>query len=295
MDDGTAGMVQIFGTVNPFSMVVVFWFGCIIGSFLNVCIYRLPVGRSIVFPPSACGSCGVPLTWWQNIPILSYLLLRGACARCHTSYSPRYALIELLTGLTALTFWVHFQGAGWPFFYYFAMACILIVVFFIDLDHWIIPDQTSVKAMWVGLAGSMLLPGRAEIFTGLLPPLNLTHWPAPLTHLLASALGALVGWGFFASIAIIGALYAHQEAMGGGDVRLAGMIGAFLGWEKAMLSFIVAFWVGGLCAIPLFFLSGRRRKAPLPFGTYMALGVFVVILFGDRITEWFMSHYYYPY
>ncbi|HEY4002129.1 MAG TPA: prepilin peptidase [Candidatus Xenobia bacterium] len=284
-DPDAVDFLTIMSTVNVASTVIVFIFGTLIGSFLNVCIYRMPVGRSVVFPPSACGSCGKQLKWWQNLPIVSYLALQGACGNCYTPFSPRYAVVETIVGCLAALLWRHCGGPTYLFFYDFVLFGLVTVVFFVDLDYWIILDSTSLGGMVAGLVGSMFLPGRAVIELGWLEPIRLGMVPRPVGHLLAAALGALVGYLFFLAIASIGAWLARQEAMGGGDVKFAALIGAFLGWEQAMLSFILAFWIGGMVALPLFLWRGGRKRDPIPFGTFMAVGVVLVVLYGTAITH----------
>ncbi|HXE71711.1 MAG TPA: prepilin peptidase [Candidatus Nitrosotenuis sp.] len=261
---------------NPVSLVVAFIYGSLFGSFLNVVILRLPLERSIVHPGSACGLCGVPLKWWQNLPVLSYLLLRGRCHVCGAPFSPRYALVEALTGgALAFLLW-HYGQFGWPLVYNFVFFCLLTVVFFMDLDHWIILDQVTYPGMIVGLLGALGMPARFDLpgLEGLNPV---------LANGLSSLAGMILGGAFFWAIQVVGTLLARQEAMGGGDVKLAVVIGAFLGWRAAFLAFLLSFFLGALVALPMYVLGGRKGKDPVPFGTFMALAAFPCALWGESL------------
>lgn len=271
---------QLLTTPNPLSLTIVFLFGSLIGSFLNVVIYRLPLDRSIVRPGSACVLCGTPLKAWQNVPILSYFVLGGRCHVCGAAYSARYALIELFVAAAA-TFLYPFFGWGWAFFYYFAFVCLVTAVFFTDLDHWIIPDSLNLFGMFFGVVGSLWLPAR----------MDLGEWTSDLGSAgnpISSVVGVVAGALFFWAIQVIGTMLARQEAMGGGDVKFAAMIGAFLGWQLAYVSFLLSFLLGAILALPLM-LSGRGRgKDPIPFGTFMALASLPVVLYGDELILWFL-------
>lgn len=255
-------------------MLIVFVYGTLFGSFLNVVIYRMPQERSIVAPGSACGTCGTPLAWWQNLPVLSYFLLGGRCHTCGSSFSIRYAAIEALTGLAAALLLYHHGQVGYPLVYHFVFFCLLTAIFFMDLDHWIILDQVSLAGAAVGFLGSAWMPARGDL------PLDL---PDPLGNLASSLLGLVLGAAFFWSIQVVGTLLARQDALGGGDVKLAAMMGAFLGWEMGMVSFLVSFLLGAVVAVPLMLLRRRRGKDPVPLGTFMAVAGFLTALWGRDI------------
>ncbi len=261
---------------NPLSFAVVFLYGTLFGSFLNVVIYRMPLERSVVAPGSACGTCGTPLIWWQNIPVLSYFLLRGRCHTCGSTFSIRYACVEALTGAVAGGLLLHHGEIGFPFFYHFVFFCFLAVIFFMDLDHWIILDQVSVPGTLVGLVGSVLMPLRGDL-PAEFPDLGLYANP------LSSILGVLVGSAFFWSIQVVGTLLARQEALGGGDIKLAALMGAFLGWKMGLVSFLGSFLLGAMVAVPLMIGGRRRGKDPVPLGTFMAVAGFLTALWGEQI------------
>lgn len=267
-------------TPTPLSLFLVFLYGSLFGSFLNVVIYRMPLERSIVAPGSACGTCGTPLAWWQNIPILSYLLLAGRCHACGSHYSIRYAAIEALTGAAAALILWHHGGIGMPFLLHFVFFCFLVAVFFMDLDHWIILDEVSLTGVAVGLVGSAFMPLRGDMLVAALHP--------SLQNLASSVLGLLLGVAFFWSVQVIGTLLARQEALGTGDIKLAAMMGAFLGWQMALVAYLLSFILGALVAVPMMVLRRRRGKDPVPLGTFMAVAAFLTALWGDRIFEFFL-------
>ncbi len=279
-------LLEIYTKPNPLSLGVAFLFCSLAGSFLNVVIYRLPLERSIVLPPSACTFCGTPLRPWHNIPILSYVALGGRCFFCGSSYSPRYALIELfVASIGAGLFWFH-GGLTWLFVYHFVLFCLCAAVFFTDVDHWIIPDEINLFGVLFGLAGSFLVPLRGD-----LELLAFQVSPA-YQNAFSSLLGIIGGLAFFWAIQVIGLMLAKQEAMGGGDVKFAALIGAFLGWRMAFLAFMGSFLLGAFVAIPMM-LFGGRGKDPIPFGTFMAVAAFVCALWGERWLNIFLFPPYY--
>lgn len=267
-------------------LIYVFLMGLLFGSFLNVCIYRLPLGRSIVSPGSACMSCGEPVLWWQNIPVLSYFLVKGRCASCYTPFSIRYAVVELLTGVLTVLLFRHFSGFTWTFFYYYIFLCVLIVVFFIDYDHWLILDSVTVPAIIFGLAGHAFVYLKPSILHELL-----YRYPFPLllVRFLDSLCALILGWFLFSMIAFLGSVLMKQEAMGSGDTRFAMVLGAFLGVEKFLMAFMLSFVIGTLAALPMLLFFRRKGREPIPFGTCMAVGAFISLVYGDRLILWFQS------
>jgi leader peptidase (prepilin peptidase)/N-methyltransferase len=250
----------------------VFVLGLLVGSFLNVVIYRVPLGRSIVLPPSACTTCNTPLHWSQNLPVLSYLALGGRCRFCGSSYSIRYAALELLTGLFFLYCQVKFGFFSLMFFKVTILFCFCLVVFFIDLDHWIIPDGVNLAGTLVGLAFSFVLPfpnGEIMFF----------DYGEPASSFLWSLAGSVLGVAFFWSIQVVGLVVVKQEAMGGGDVKFAALMGAFLGPLVAFWAFLASFFLGAIFAIPLLLFRRGGGKDPIPFGTFMALAAVLFALY----------------
>lgn len=266
---------------------VIFVFGAIVGSFLNVCIYRIPREVSIIFPPSSCTSCGAKIKFYENIPLLSYVFLRGRCSACKEKISPRYFFIELLTALAAAALFCFFKNY-YVFAYYFVFISALIVVFFIDLDHKLIFDEITYLFAIAGILGSFFLP---EI---LLSGTNsILFWSVTNLHFcnfLNAVAGATLGAIFFWAIRFFGTLAFKQEAMGLGDVKLAMMIGAFLGPQKAFLSFFIAFFIGAVSAVYLMLFFRKKGKDEIPFGTFMAVGAVLAVFYGDFIIQFYRQY-----
>lgn len=248
-------------------MVSLFFFiiGLLVGSFLNVCIWRIPRQKSIVSPSSHCPQCGHPIKARDNIPLISYLLLRGKCRFCGGRISFRYPLVEFLTGVIFLLLFLKF-GAGIEFFSSLILSSILIMVFFIDLEHLLIPDKIVFPGLIIGILFSFS-PGS----------------PTPLKALE----GLLLGGGALYLIALIGGWIAKKESMGGGDVKFAALIGTFLGWQMTALSLILAFITGALVSLLLIALRIKGRKDVVPFGPFIAVGGFITLLAGDKILWWY--------
>lgn len=244
--------------------------GLLIGSFLNVLIYRIPLHKQFVSGRSACPSCGAVIKWYQNIPVISYLILRGRCAGCKTRIPVRYPLVELLNGLAYFYF---FGVYGWSLhFGIFAfLATVLIVIFFIDLDHQIIPDVITLPVMVIGLAVS-LVPGGI----GILPAL----------------IGLLVGGGSLYLIAILGDWLFKKESMGGGDIKMAAMLGAFLGWQKVLFIFMASAVIGLVVSLALMAVSARLRKTRMvPFGPFIAIAAMTAVIWGDRLIALYVANF----
>ena len=229
---------------------IVFIFGACIGSFLNVCIYRIPQSQSIVRPGSVCPRCGKSIPWYENIPLLSYFFLRGKCSNCKATISIRYPLVELITGLVGLLLYRKF-GLSFQFFYYFVFLSALITVSFIDLRHRIIPDIISLPGMVLGVAGSFFIPslGPGASFSGLL---------------LGGGILFLVAWGYY--------LVTKREGMGGGDIKLLALIGAFLGWQAIPLVLFLSALGGAVVGGGFMLFRGADRYTQIPFGPFLSLG-----------------------
>jgi leader peptidase (prepilin peptidase) / N-methyltransferase len=242
-----------------------FIFGACIGSFLNVCIYRLPNSKSIVYPPSACPGCDTPIQFYDNIPILSYLLLRGKCRRCQAVISIRYPLVELMVGLFAVCVYLKF-GLTLEALITFLFIASLVVITFIDIDHRIIPDVISLPGIPLGFAASFFLPGVSYV---------------------DSLLGILVGGGSLLMVAWVYNLITHKEGMGGGDIKLLAMIGAFVGWKGVLLTIFLSSAIGTLCGLMVMIRSGKNMKLAIPFGPFLAIGTMIYIFFGKGLLFWY--------
>jgi leader peptidase (prepilin peptidase) / N-methyltransferase len=226
-----------------FLVVFVFAVGLCVGSFLNVVIARVPKGKSIVSPASACPRCGAPIRWYDNIPVVSWIALRGKCRRCGLPISPRYPIVELLTAVLVVAV-VHRFGLAWTAAGYAAFACALVALTFIDLDTWLLPHEITWPLLVVGIASPLWNPG--------LRPLD-------------SAIGAAAGFASFAAIALFGEKVLHRETMGWGDVWLLAGIGAWLGWRELLPVVLLAALQGsivGIVAIRMKRGDGNRATGP---------------------------------
>lgn len=245
--------------------IFAFLFGTVVGSFLNVCIHRLPKEESVVAPRSRCPACQTPIRAVDNIPLLSFLLLRGRCRACGTPISRRYPLVEGLTGilfaLTVSRFGVTIQTA-------FVLAFLggLVVVSFIDLDHQIIPNVITVPGIPLGLLAGLLLKE---------PPL------------LDRLIGMLAGAGFLYLMLFYGGVVFGQEAMGEGDLNLIALVGAFLGWKGVVVTILVGCLVGSLVGLGLMALQRLGRRQHIPFGPFLSLGAMVALFWGERLIAWY--------
>ena len=249
-------------------LVVLAFLGLTVGSFLNVCIHRIPKGLSIVNPGSSCPQCGYALRWFDNIPLVSYALLRGRCRGCGTGISIRYPVVELIT---LVIFLMHYAVFGWSALLVVRLlfACALIVLFAIDLEHHLLPNVITLPGIGAGLLFSTVLPPGLE----------------------AALIGTLVGGGVLWLIGEAYYRYAGQEGMGGGDVKMLAMIGAFLGWKLVLVTLVLSSITGSVIGM-LVILSGRgNMKQALPYGTFLALGGLVASLIGDRIVAWYAGLY----
>jgi leader peptidase (prepilin peptidase)/N-methyltransferase len=253
--------------METLTLALVFAYGAIIGSFLNVCIARLPDGRSVVRPPSHCPKCQTFLAWYDNVPILSYLVLGGRCRTCRVHISAVYPAVEVLTGALAVALFLRL-GPTLAFFGYFVFAAALVVITFIDLDHQIIPDVISLPGIVVGLAFSLV---------------------SPLVTPLDAALGVLAGGGTLLAVAWLYKTFRGQDGMGGGDIKLLAMIGAFLGWQSIFVTLFVGSVIGSLIGIVLMLYEGADTKLAIPFGPFLAGGALVYLFWGDRILAFYFG------
>ena len=246
--------------------LLIFIFGLIIGSFLNVCIYRIPRGESLVFPGSRCAACKKHIEWYDNMPLLSYVLLRGKCRACKAKISPRYFFVELISALCFLILFINFN-LNYMFWVYSLLVFSLIVVTFIDLEFQIIPDRISIVGIFLGIILSIIFPGLQSAFT----------WQRAF---LNSILGALAGGGIIYLTGVLGQLAFKKESMGGGDVKLMAMLGAFLGWKTAVLIFFLAPFFGAPVGIYMKFV---KKEDIIPYGPYISLAGFVAMVWGYKI------------
>lgn len=253
-------------------------FGAIVGSFLNVCIARIPNGESVVRPPSHCPRCNSPIAFYDNIPLISYLVLAGRCRSCGERISPRYLMVEGLTGVLAGALYYRF-GLGLAFFVAFVFVAALIVISFIDLDVRIVPDVISLPGIATGLIFSII--GRYLISD----PVGLI--PTPLSALI----GAVAGGGFLLAVAWLYERFTGVEGMGGGDIKLLAMIGAFLGWPSVPLTLFFSSLGGSAVGIVLMLRKGVGAKYALPFAPFLCLGALLHLFFGSEVLHFYLSPY----
>jgi len=258
-------------------LVFVFIFGAIVGSFLNVCIARIPNGESIIHPPSHCPKCKGRIPFYCNIPLLSYLFLRGRCRSCGERIAPRYFFVELLTGLFAVALYYRF-GLGFEFLVGFVFVAALIAISFIDLDVRIVPDVISLPGIVLGLLVSL----GGYFFVGPKDALI----PTPLS----SIIGIIAGGGFLLATAWIYEKLTGVEGMGGGDIKLLAMIGAFLGWPSIPVTLFFASLVGSVVGLTCMLLTGAGRRLALPFAPFLCSGAVLFIFFGEELIQLYLPY-----
>ncbi len=241
--------------------------GLAVGSFLNVCIHRLPLKLSLVRPASRCPRCETPLKPYDNIPVIGYLMLRGRCRSCGQPISVQYPMIEIATGALFLGAYMLFPA---PLLYQrILFGCAMIVLCFIDLEHRILPDVITLPGIVVGFVLSFFMP---------------PGW-------IDSLIGLVLGGG---SLWLIGEAYfrlRHEEGMGFGDVKMLAMIGAFLGWKLTLLTLVISSFLGSAVGVAMIASKRGDMKYALPFGTFLACGAIVAAVAGDRVLQWYFSFY----
>ncbi len=250
----------------------IFIIGTMLGSFFNVCIYRLPRGEGVIFPGSHCPECHAKLLPWDNIPILSYIFLRGRCRYCHGIISNRYIMVESITGLLYLGLFVRF-GLGVDFFYYIFFISVLVIITFIDIEHFLILDKITYPSMVVGLIVCLI---KKDLFGG--------------------GIGLLVGAGIIYGIVVVSAIILKminhpckdEGGMGLGDVKLGGVMGVFLGWKFILIALFLACLFGSIIGLFLILLKLKKRTDYIPFGPYLAVGSLVVVLRGEKVLGWYL-------
>jgi len=237
--------------------------GAIVGSFLNVCIYRIPSGKSIVLPASHCPVCKYPIKVYDNIPVISYIILRGKCRNCNERISPIYPAIELLTAIMSLILFRKY-GLSLEYLFSFVFTCALIVITFIDLKHQIIPDVIT-------LPGIPLFALAAIFFMNV--------------KFMDSLIGILAGGGFLYLIAFGYQFLTKREGMGGGDIKLLAMLGGFLGWQSLWFIIMASSLIGAVAGISTMICKGKNSRYAIPFGPFLSIGAVAYIFWGNMIMK----------
>jgi leader peptidase (prepilin peptidase)/N-methyltransferase len=247
--------------------VAFFVFGACLGSFANVVIYRMPKGESIVAPGSHCQSCKKPVRWYDNIPMISWLLLRGKCRHCGAKFSFRYFAVELLMA-SLFTLAYFYLGLSWDLLEAVIFIFGLVCCTFIDFDHMILPDEFTLSGIVIGLLGAWLNPQR---------------------EILDAFLGVLIGGGFLWAMAYFYFLFTKQDGMGGGDIKLLAWIGAVLGWKAVPFVIMASAIIGSVIGLILARKQKQGLKTMIPFGPYLALGAVIYMFGGQTIALWYFN------
>lgn len=250
--------------------IFAFIFGAAIGSFLNVCIFRLPEKKSIVKPSSQCPSCHHPIRFYDNIPIISFFVLRGRCRNCQNKISWRYPLVEFITAMFSLLLFLKF-GLSLNFLVFFIFTAVLIVITFIDLDHQIIPDILTLPGIPIFCLAAVFLVN--------------VPWKEALV-------GLLIGGGVLFAIAFIYELITKREGMGGGDIKLLAMIGGFLGWKSLIFVLLFSSFSGAVVGIVAMMINKQDMKYAVPFGPFLSAAAVAHIFWGDSFMRILFMDYY---
>jgi leader peptidase (prepilin peptidase)/N-methyltransferase len=259
--------------IAPIAFLLAIALGCAVGSFLNVVAYRLPEGLSLVYPPSRCPHCGHRLGPKENVPVVGWLWLRGKCRWCQAAISPRYPLVEAVTGLLfALTCWRF--GWQWQTLGYWVLISFLIALTLIDWDTMTLPNGLTKPGLVLGLLFHLLLGWQSG------------HWIIPLVEAIASA---VLGLWLFDLIRMGGSLLLGREGMGDGDPKLAAMIGAWLGWPSLLLTTFIACFIGSIYGGLKLLLGTLQRRQGFPFGPFLAIGALVSLFWGEKLIASYLN------
>lgn len=264
---------------NSLTLLIIFSFGASIGSFLNVVIYRIPEKISLIYPPSRCPKCKHPLGKWENIPVLGWLWLRGKCRWCHTPISFRYPLIEAMTGFFFVLIF-QFFGFSWLTLGYMAFISWLIALALIDIDTMTLPNPLTQSGLIMGLIWQGWL-GFVSYDGGGIKGISLS--------LFSAIVGGVVGIWLFDSILIIGSLVFGKPAMGGGDPKLASMIGVWLGWQGILITGFFACLIGTIIGVSAMALGILKKGQPMPFGPFLVLGAIITMFWGNYLLSVYLQ------
>ncbi len=253
-------METLLNLPYPVTVTFVFLFGLTVGSFSNVCIYRLPKKESVSFPGSRCTACNTPIRAMDNIPVFSYLILGGKCRSCGEKISIVYPLVELVVALLIVAVFFKF-GFSWEFLIFAIVCPTLVIITMIDYEHKIIPDRITLPGIVLGFGAGWYLAG----------PIN-------------SLLGFLLGGGLFYLLAVL-----SRGGMGGGDIKFIAAAGALLGWQKVLLVIVLGATLGSIVGLALMVVQNKDRKTQIPFGPFLAVGTLIAIFFGEDLISMYLS------
>lgn len=253
---------------ETFFIGVVSLFGLMFGSFANVCVYRIPNGMSVVFPRSSCPKCGHAIAWYDNVPIVSWLLLKGKCRGCQSPISPRYPILELLMGLSWGTL-AWYYGFSPLLLHAIVMISLLWILTLIDLETGLLPDVLTLPGIIMGM--------------------GFAYWLGGMPFFVDSIIGAAAGYGLFWAVARLFLLLTGREGMGYGDFKLLAMLGAFMGWQSLPFIVFASSVVGALVGTVFIVLSGKKIQAEIPFGPYLALAGVIWLFKGREIFHWYIQ------
>jgi leader peptidase (prepilin peptidase) / N-methyltransferase len=242
--------------------------GLALGSFINVCIYRIPLKKSIIRPPSSCPHCGERVRFYDNIPLISYLLLLGKCRYCRNPLAWHYPAVEAMIGLLSITLFIRY-GLSYQYLLWLLFTSALVAITFIDLHHQIIPDVISLPGIVVGL-GASFAPGATVLW-----------------H--ESLIGVIAGGGSLYLVAVIYQSITGRDGMGGGDIKLLAMIGAWMGWRSLPMIIFSSSLVGAVIGLCFLLASGKGLRVRIPFGPFLSLGALVCLFFGPEILNWYYN------
>jgi leader peptidase (prepilin peptidase)/N-methyltransferase len=244
-----------------------FLFGLAFGSFVNVCIHRIPLKRSIITPPSSCPECGENIKFYDNIPIISYIILFGRCRYCGHSISWRYPVVETMTGLFSLGLFIKY-GLNYQYILLFLFLAALVTISFIDIQHKIIPDVISLPGIVVGWTASFVLP-----------------YPSWMDSLI----GIIAGGGILFLVSTTYERLTGRAGMGGGDIKLLAMIGAWMGWRSLFPVIMISSFTGAVIGSVALMIAGKGLRFRIPFGPFLSLGATVYLFLGDELVQWYFT------
>ncbi len=274
-------------------LVLALILGLVIGSFLNVCILRIPLEVPITVPRSHCPHCKKLIRWYDNVPVLSYLILGGRCRRCKKKISARYPLIEAVTGLISVLLYLKFGlGVEWAIFFLFSAA--LLVLAFIDIDHRILPDVITLNGIWLGAIASVYLAEPSPLVSRILRSAGLDVTNPRFIALVGSLLGVVAGGGLLWGVAAAYLRLRGIEGMGFGDVKMMAMVGALLGAPMALLTIMLGSLLGSVVGLTFMRLTGKSRDYELPFGTFLGIAGIVAVLYGEDLVRLYFERIIQP-